>query len=118
MTGMAKGGTAPRVREFGIQPWSRLAHERQIEAARIAMTATSSAAASVDQRVPDKPISRNPPRPHGLRQGQPGEVGAVVKPGRVLFELSGVPNPSRVRRCGSRSTASDARRFIVREEEV
>ena len=96
MTGMAKGGTRVAFGDFGIQAlepgWIT---NRQIEAARIAMTRYIKRGGKVWINVfPDKPITQKPAETRmGSGKGNPEKWVAVVKPGRVLFELSGVPEP-------------------------
>ncbi len=96
MTGMAKGGTRLAFGEFGIQAlepgWLT---NRQIEAARIAMTRHIKRGGKVWINVfPDKPITQKPAETRmGSGKGNPEKWVAVIKPGRVLFELSGVPEP-------------------------
>ena len=65
---------------------------RQIEAARIALTRTIKRGGKVWIRVfPDKPITKKPAEVRmGKGKGAPEEWVAVVKPGRVMFELEGV----------------------------
>ena len=122
MTGMAKGGTRLAFGEFGIQAlepgWLT---NRQIEAARIAMTRHIKRGGKVWINVfPDKPITQKPAETRmGSGKGNPEKWVAVVKPGRVLFELSGVPEP--VAREAMRLAIHKlpiSARFIVREEEV
>lgn len=66
---------------------------RQIEAARIAMTRYIKRQGKVWIRVfPDKPITRKPAETRmGKGKGSPEEWVAVIKPGRVMYELEGVP---------------------------
>src|SRR5471030_1949150 len=96
MTGMAKGGTRLAFGEFGIQAlepgWLT---NRQIEAARIAMTRHIKRGGKVWITVfPDKPITQKPAETRmGSGKGNPEGWVAVVKPGRVMFELAGVPEP-------------------------
>ena len=113
MTGMAKGGTRLAFGEFGIQAlepgWLT---NRQIEAARIAMTRHIKRGGKVWINVfPDKPITQKPAETRmGSGKGNPEKWVAVVKPGRVLFELSGVPGTGRPRGDAARDPqASDAR---------
>lgn len=65
---------------------------RQIEAARIAMTRYTKRQGKVWIRVfPDKPITRKPAETRmGKGKGSPEEWVAVVKPGRILYEIEGV----------------------------
>jgi large subunit ribosomal protein L16 len=68
---------------------------RQIEAARIAMTRKIRRGGKVWINLfPDKPFTKKPAETRmGSGKGSPEGWVAVVKPGRVLFELSGVPEP-------------------------
>ncbi len=96
LNGMAKGGTRVTFGDYGIQAlepgWIT---NRQIEAARIAMTRKIKRGGKVWINVfPDKPITQKPAETRmGSGKGNPEAWVAVVKPGRVLFELSGVPEP-------------------------
>jgi large subunit ribosomal protein L16 len=93
LTGQAKGGTAITFGEYGIQAlepgWISA---RQIEAARIAMTRHVKRGGKVWIRVfPDKPVTKKPAETRmGSGKGNPELWVAVVKPGRVMFELAGV----------------------------
>jgi large subunit ribosomal protein L16 len=93
MTGKAKGGTELHFGDFGIQAlepgWVTA---RQIEAARIAMTRHVKRGGKVWINVfPDKPVTEKPAETRmGSGKGNPERWVAVVKPGRVLFELAGV----------------------------
>ena len=93
MTGQAKGGTQVSFGDYGIQAlepgWITA---RQIEAARIAMTRHVKRGGKVWIRVfPDKPVTKKPAETRmGSGKGNPEYWVAVVKPGRVMFELSGV----------------------------
>jgi large subunit ribosomal protein L16 len=93
LTGQAKGGTTVNFGEYGIQAlepgWITA---RQIEAARIAMTRHVRRGGKVWIRVfPDKPITAKPAETRmGSGKGNPEYWVAVVKPGRILFELGGV----------------------------
>jgi large subunit ribosomal protein L16 len=90
-TGMAKGGTVVNFGEYGIQAlepgWITA---RQIEAARIAMTRHIRRGGKVWINVfPDKPVTEKPAETRmGSGKGNPERWVAVVKPGRILFELS------------------------------
>ena len=92
--GLAKGGTALNFGAFGLkamQPGRITA--RQIEAARRAMTRHIKRAGKVWIRVfPDKPISKKPAETRmGKGKSGPDHWVAVIKPGRVLYEMDGVP---------------------------
>ncbi len=96
MTGAAKGGTVISFGDFAIQAlepgWITA---RQIEAARIAMTRHVKRGGKVWIRVfPDKPVTKKPAETRmGSGKGNPEFWVAVVKPGRIMFELGGVPAP-------------------------
>ena len=96
MTGAAKGGATVDFGDYGIQAlepgWVTA---RQIEAARIAMTRHVRRGGKVWIRVfPDKPVTQKPAETRmGSGKGSPEGWVAVVKPGRVMFELAGVPEP-------------------------
>jgi large subunit ribosomal protein L16 len=89
--GAAKGGTNVNFGDYGIQAlepgWITA---RQIEAARIAMTRHIKRGGKVWINVfPDKPVTQKPAETRmGSGKGNPEYWVAVVKPGRVLFELS------------------------------
>ena len=121
LRGQATGGTQLAFGEYGIQAidpgWIT---NRQIEAARIAMTRYIKRGGKVWINIfPDKPFTKKPAETRmGSGKGNPEQWVAVVKPGRVLFELSGV----------TESIAREAMRlaihklpiksrFIMREEE-
>ena len=93
MSGMAKGGTDITFGDYGIQAlepgWITA---RQIEAARIAMTRHVKRGGKVWIRIfPDKPVTQKPAETRmGSGKGNPELWVAVVKPGRIMFELSGV----------------------------
>jgi len=67
--------------------------DRQIEAARIAMTRSIKRGGKVWIRLfPDKPITKNPAETRmGKGKGAPEQWVAVVRPGKILFEMEGVP---------------------------
>jgi large subunit ribosomal protein L16 len=93
--GLSKGATELAFGEYGIQAlepgWLTA---RQIEAARIAMTRAIKRGGKVWINVfPDKPVTKKPAETRmGSGKGNPEFWVAVVRPGRVLFELS-FPNP-------------------------
>ena len=94
MKGQAKGNTKLYFGEYGIQALE--AHwitNRQIEAARIAMTRCMKRGGRVWITIfPDKPITKKPQDTRmGKGKGNPEEWVAVVKPGRIMFEIDGVP---------------------------
>ena len=91
MKGESKGATSLAYGEYGIQAlepgWITA---RQIEAARIAMTRHIKRGGKVWINVfPDKPVTEKPAETRmGSGKGNPERWVAVVKPGRVMFELS------------------------------
>ena len=94
MTGKATRGNFVSNGEFGIQAlepaWIT---SNQIEAARIAMTRYIKRGGQVWIKIfPDKPVTKKPLGTRmGSGKGAPEYWVAVVKPGRVLFEMAGVP---------------------------
>ncbi len=94
MSGVAKGGSTIAFGEFGLMTeepaWIT---SRQIEAARRAMTRSVKRGGKVWIRIfPDKPVTKKPAETRmGSGKGAPDHWVAVVKPGRILFELAGVP---------------------------
>ena len=93
MTGVASRGNKVAYGEFGIQAmepgWIT---GNQIEAARIAMTRYTKRGGKVWIKIfPDKPITQKPAETRmGSGKGSPEYWAAVVKPGRVMFEIGGV----------------------------
>lgn len=93
MTGQAKGGSEVSFGDFGLQTvepgWITA---RQIEAARIAINRHVKRGGKLYIRIfPDKPVSRKPAETRmGKGKGAPDFWVAVVRPGRVLYELEGV----------------------------
>ena len=93
MRGKATRGNLVSFGEYGLQAaapgWIS---NRQIEAARVAMTRHIKRGGKVWIRIfPDKPISKKPAETRmGKGKGSPEGWVAVVKPGRVMFELEGV----------------------------
>ena len=120
MSGVAKGGTKVTFGDYGIQAlepgWIT---NRQIEAARIAMTRKIKRGGKVWINVfPDKSITQKPAETRmGSGKGSPEGWVAVVKPGRVMFELAGVPEPlarEAIRLAGRKLPIKS--KFVVREE--
>ena len=94
--GYAKGQTTVQFGDYGLKALETgWVTNRQIEAARIAMTRKIKRGGKVWINVfPDKPYDPEAGRDaHGLGKGSPEHWVAVVKPGRVMFELAGVPEP-------------------------
>jgi large subunit ribosomal protein L16 len=94
--GVSKGQQRVHFGDYGLKAleagWIT---NRQIEAARIAMTRKIRRGGKVWINVfPDKPVSQKPAETRmGSGKGAPEHWVAVVKPGRVMFELSGVSEP-------------------------
>jgi large subunit ribosomal protein L16 len=122
MTGLAYRGSTLNFGDFALQAtepaWIT---SRQIEAARRAMTRYIRRGGKIWIRVfPDKPVTMRPAETRmGSGKGSPEYWVAVVKPGRIMFEIAGVPE----------ETAREAMRlaaqklpiktkFITREEEL
>ena len=91
MTGRAKGGTEVTFGDWGIQAlepgWITA---RQIEAARVAMTRHVKRGGKVWINIfPDKPVTQKPAETRmGSGKGNPERWVAVVKPGRIMFEMA------------------------------
>ena len=94
MTGKATRGNVVSQGEFGLMAtepgWIT---STQMEAARIALTRFTRRAGKVFIKIfPDKPVTEKPAETRmGSGKGSPEYWVAVVKPGRVLFEISGIP---------------------------
>jgi len=94
MTGKATTGAAVSFGEFGLKAlepaWLT---NRQIEAARVALTRHLKRGGKLFIRIfPDKPVTKKPAETRmGKGKGAPEYWVAVIKPGRVLFEIEGVP---------------------------
>jgi len=94
LKGRALVGNSLTFGEYGLQALEPVwLTARQIEAARIAMTRHIKRGGKVWIKVfPDKPVTKKPAETRmGSGKGSPEYWVAVVRPGRVLFELSGVP---------------------------
>ncbi|WP_130812713.1 50S ribosomal protein L16 [Olsenella sp. Marseille-P4559] len=93
MKGHAKGNTKLYFGDYGLR--AEEAHwitNRQIEAARVAITREMKRGGKIWITIfPDKPITKKPAETRmGSGKGNPEEWVAVVKPGRIMFEISGV----------------------------
>ena len=122
MNGLAKGGSELAFGQYGIQAlepcWLTA---RQIEAARIAMTRHIKRGGKVWINVfPDKPVTKKPAETRmGSGKGNPEFWVAVVKPGRVLFELS-FPNREQAMEALNKAIQKlpIKARVITREEQI
>src|ERR687891_1788180 len=95
-SGLSKGQTDVQFGDFGIKALEAgWVTNRQIEAARIAMTRKIKRGGKVWINLfPDKPVTQKPAETRmGSGKGSPEHWVAVVKPGRVMFELAGVSEP-------------------------
>src|SRR5438128_12140207 len=94
--GFSKGQTTVQFGDYGLKSLEAgWVTNRQIEAARIAMTRKIKRGGKVWINVfPDKPVTKKPAETRmGSGKGSPEGWVAVVKPGRVMFELAGVSEP-------------------------
>ena len=94
--GFAKGQLNVQFGDYGIKSLENgWVTNRQIEAARIAMTRKIRRGGKVWINVfPDKPVTQKPAETRmGSGKGSPEHWVCVVRPGRVMFELAGVPEP-------------------------
>src|SRR5919206_5391008 len=94
--GASKGQTTVQAGDFGLKALEEGGvTNRQIEAARIAMPRKIKRGGKVWINIfPDKPVTAKPAETRmGSGKGSPEGWVAVVKPGRVMFELAGVPEP-------------------------
>jgi large subunit ribosomal protein L16 len=94
--GKAYTGSSLEFGEYGLQAMEAVwMTDRQIEAARIAMTRYVKRGAKVWIRIfPDKPITKKPAEVRmGKGKGPPEQWVAVIRPGRMLYEMAGVAEP-------------------------
>jgi len=119
MRGTATRGNTVAFGEYGLQTtepgWIT---NRQIEAARVALTRYIKRGGKVWIRIfPDKPVTKKPAETRmGKGKGNPEQWVAVVKPGRVMFELEGVAEPVARRACELAAAKLPVQcRFVLRE---
>ncbi|CAM3896731.1 50S ribosomal protein L16 [Alkalicoccus chagannorensis] len=121
MRGRAKGGTEVSFGEYGLQAveasWIT---NRQIEAARIAMTRYMKRGGKVWIKIfPDKPYTAKPLEVRmGSGKGAPEGWVAVVKPGKVMFEIAGVPEDVAREALRLASHKLPIRTKVIKREEV
>ncbi|MDH5203930.1 MAG: 50S ribosomal protein L16 [Nitrospirota bacterium] len=122
MNGKAYRGSTVTFGEFGLKAlepgWIS---SRQIEAARIAITRHAKRGCKVWIRIfPDKPITKKPAETRmGKGKGAPEYWVAVVKPGRILYEMSGVSEElaKEAFRLASHKLPLETQ-FVKRDEEI
>src|ERR1043166_3548431 len=118
--GIATRGNTLAFGEFGLmclEPgWIS---NRQIEASRVAMTREMKRGGKVWIRIfPDKPITKKPAETRmGKGKGNPEGWVAVVKPGRVLFELEGISEDLARKALGLASAKLPVRTRVIKREE-
>lgn len=122
MRGNATRGNKVSFGEYGLQAaepaWIT---NRQIEAARVAMTRHIKRGGKVWIRIfPDKPITQKPAETRmGKGKGNPEGWVAVVKPGRIMFEMEGVPEKIAARAMELAAAKLPIKtRFIVRDRQL
>ena len=120
MTGLAKGGHYVAFGDYGLattEPaWIT---SRQIEAARRAMTRSVKRGGKIWIRIfPDKPITKKPAETRmGKGKGSPEGWVCVVKPGRMMFEIEGVPRDLAEKAMAlAAAKLSVKSKFVAREE--
>ena len=120
LKGVAKGGTEVVVGDYGLKAlepgWIT---SRQIEAARVTMTRAMKRGGRVRITIfPDRSITKKPLETRmGSGKGAPDHWVAAVKPGRVMFEISGVDEPlarEALRKAGHKLPVKT--KFVKREE--
>jgi large subunit ribosomal protein L16 len=122
MRGKAYRGNRVSFGEYGLQTtecgWIT---NRQIESARVAMTRHIKRGGKVWIRIfPDKPITSKPAETRmGKGKGNPEGWVAVVKPGRMMFELEGIPEETARRAMQlAASKLPVATQFVIRERQL
>ena len=122
MRGKAYRGSKVSFGDYGLQAleptWIT---NRQIESARVAMTRHIKRGGKVWIRIfPDKPITQKPAETRmGTGKGNPEKWVAVVKPGRIMFELEGVPEDVAKRAMELAAAKLPIKcKFVVRERQL
>ena len=119
--GLATRGAQVSFGHYGLQAlepgW---VSNRQIEASRVAMTREMKRGGKVWIRIfPDKPITKKPAETRmGKGKGNPEGWVAVVKPGRVLFEIEGISQDLAKKALALASAKLPVRTRFVKREEV
>jgi large subunit ribosomal protein L16 len=118
--GVAKRGTTIAFGEFGLKALeSKWVSARQLEASRIAITRYLKKGGKLWTRVfPDKAITKHPAETRmGKGKGAPEYWAAVVKPGRMLFEVQGIPeDQARLAFLRASHKLPIKTKFVTREE--
>ncbi len=121
LRGLATRGNSISFGDYGLQAVEKgWITNRQIEAARVAMTRHIKRGGKVWIRIfPDRPVTRKPAETRmGKGKGTPEGWVAPVKAGRMLFELEGVPQPVARRAMELAAAKLPVKtKFIVREEQ-
>jgi large subunit ribosomal protein L16 len=122
MRGKATRGNTVAFGEFGLQAQEAAwVSNRQIEAARVAMTRHIKRGGKVWIRIfPDKPITQKPAETRmGKGKGNPEGWVAVVKPGRIMFELEGIDETTARRAMDLAAAKLPIKtRFVIRESQL
>ncbi|MGB1657948.1 MAG: 50S ribosomal protein L16 [Longimicrobiales bacterium] len=122
MRGKAYRGSKVSFGEYGLQALEPTwISNRQIESARVAMTRHIKRGGKVWIRIfPDKPITQKPAETRmGKGKGNPEKWVAVVKPGRIMFELEGVPEDVAKRAMELAAAKLPIKcKFVVRERQL
>ena len=122
MRGKAYRGNRVSFGEYGLQALEACwVTNRQIESARVAITRHVRRGGKVWIRIfPDKPVTRKPAETRmGKGKGNPEHWVAVVKPGRIMFELEGVPAETARRAMQLASFKLPVKtRFVERESQL
>ena len=119
--GIARRGNTVAFGEYGLMSLSPgWISNRQIEAARIAMTRHMKRGGKVWIRIfPDKPITKKPAETRmGKGKGNPESWVAVVKPGRVMFEVEGVDEDVAKRAMQLAAAKLPVRTRLVKREDI
>jgi large subunit ribosomal protein L16 len=120
MTGLAHRGSEVSFGHFGLQAMEPgWVSNRQIEACRVAISRSIKRGGKIWIRIfPDKPITKKPAETRmGKGKGSPEQWVAVVKPGRMMFELEGVSRDVAEKAMAlAAAKLSVKSKFVVREE--
>jgi len=121
MKGKSTSGATIAFGEFGLRAMEPAwITNRQIEAARVALTRSMKRGGKVWIRIfPDKPVTKKPAETRmGKGKGAPEFWVAVVKPGRILFEVQGIPEEAAREALRLASTKLPVPTKFIRREET